>query len=75
MIAKHLSLTILPFNAVATFIMKQFPGPNENGLAFLREKTEEHPRYSAVWRGPLAPTLSLVHSETVAIVLRSTGIN
>ena len=59
-IAKPLALTIFPFNTVAAFIMKQFPGPNENGLGFLREKTEENPRYSAVWRGPLAPTFSLV---------------
>ena len=44
-------------------------------MAFFRENTVENPRYSAVWRGPVAPTLILVHSETVAKVLKTSGIN
>ena len=57
------------------FCCKQFPGPNEEGLAFLREKTRESPRCNAVWKGAFGPSLVLKHSETIANVIRTSGIS
>jgi len=50
--------------------LKGFPGFNEAGLAWLREKAKRHPRYSAVFRTFLMPAVTVRHPETVKLVLK-----
>ena len=51
----------------------QFPGPDEEGLAFMRETTLKFPRAAGVWLGPLEPLLVTRHSETVRHIVTTAG--
>lgn len=52
--------------------LKDWPGFNDKGLAFLRAKAARQPRCSAVWRTILMPSVTVRHPETVKLVLKRT---
>jgi len=47
-----------------------FPGFNDKGLAFLRDKAARQPRTSAVWRTIFAPSLTIRHPDLIKAVLK-----
>lgn len=47
-----------------------WPGFGDEGLKYLRDKTRRFPRYSAVWRTILKPSVSVCHPDTVKAVLK-----
>jgi len=47
-----------------------WPGFGDEGLKFLRDKAARFPRYSAVWRTILKPSISVCHPDTVKAVLK-----
>jgi len=52
--------------------LRGFPGFNEKGLAFLRDKAARHPRSSAVWRTMFFPSLTVRHPDLVKLILKRT---
>lgn len=51
----------------------QFPGPNEEGLAFLRERTGRFPRAAQMWFTPLIVLVMITHPETAKLLLKTSG--
>ena len=51
----------------------QFPGPNEAGLAFMRDRTAKSPRTQMTWRGLWSIMVLLRHPETVRPIVNSSG--
>ena len=52
----------------------QFPGPNEAGLAFLRDRMEMFPKTQVMWRGPSYPILLLKHPDVIGNLLQTSGM-
>ncbi|KAK3749712.1 hypothetical protein RRG08_056501 [Elysia crispata] len=48
----------------------EYPGPNDEGLAFQREMTEQFPVASLVWMMHI-PMLVVSHPKTVSVILKS----
>ncbi|KAK3599085.1 hypothetical protein CHS0354_024413 [Potamilus streckersoni] len=51
--------------------LRQYPGPNEAGLAFQRKQTEKYPKIVRGWLGPFIALITVHHPDTVKIILRS----
>ena len=54
--------------------MFQFPGPNENGLTYMKERSMMAPEgVGVVWFGFLNPAVILFHPDSVKAILKTSG--
>ncbi|GFS12211.1 cytochrome P450 [Elysia marginata] len=53
--------------------MLEYPGPNDEGLAFQREMTERYPIAGLLWM-MFIPMLIVSHPKTVSIILKSSDV-
>ena len=52
----------------------QFPGPGEEGLTWLKEHSATVKEGMAkIWFGPLVPSVSLFHPDTVKTILKTSA--
>ncbi|XP_055864960.1 ultra-long-chain fatty acid omega-hydroxylase-like [Biomphalaria glabrata] len=69
----YFKLPSRPNYRYTTGTLHQYPGHNEDGLAFDYSNTEKYIYFHVVWLGPLVPAIFAFHPDVIRPVLKSSA--